>query len=276
MTFKENDESELLWQNKKFEELTFVDDYMFWAVMTNYEDVCKTVVELCLGRKVCRICYKEGQKSMQISPDSKGIRLDVYLEDDEGTLYDFEMQSFRTPFIGRRVRYYGGTMDINHLQKGMEYEQLPESFIVFICMFDPFGADQAIYAFNRREKVRTDIVLDDGTTVILINVYGDYERCAPEMRHFLSYLRGEGAAGVGEEIDKAIHEIKRHEKWRIGYMKYEADRADWKREGREEGRRETLRQAVRNVMDEFDVSAERAMDILKMPEADRAYFKARS
>ena len=42
---------------KKFEDLTFTDDYMFWTVMTNYEEICTQVAALCLGRKVRKIRY---------------------------------------------------------------------------------------------------------------------------------------------------------------------------------------------------------------------------
>ena len=222
---------------KKYEDLRFTDDYMFWAVMTHYEEICLKVVELCLGKKVHEIRYKEGQKSLQAVPSAKGIRLDVYLEDEARTMYDFEMQSLSQPFIGRRIRYYSSTMDINSLYAGMDYEELPDSYVVFICMFDPFDENQVVYAFERREKLCTDLKLDDGSAAILINPYGDDRKCTTQMRDFLAYLRGEKASdGIGREIDDAVQQVKLHEKSREGYMKYEADMMDQRREGRAEGR----------------------------------------
>ena len=262
---------------KKFEDLTFTDDYMFWTVMTNYEEICTQVAALCLGQKVRKIRYKEGQRTLQMMPDSKGIRLDVYLEDEEDTVYDFEMQNVPKPFLGRRIRYYGSTMDIHNLSKGMDYEQLPDAYIVFLCMFDPFGAGRVVYEFERREKVRTDLRLNDGSTVILINPYGGDSGCTPELKTFLSYLRGEtdaASAGIGAKIDAAICQIKNHEKWRTGYMKYEADMMDYRREGykdgkaegREEGRAERDQEIIDNLtrmgMDEaFIKNALRISDV---------------
>ena len=221
---------------KKYEDLCFTDDYMFWTVMTNYEEICLQVVELCIGRRVHEIRYKEGQKSLQAAPASKGIRLDVYLEDEARTLYDIEMQNLARPFIGRRIRYYSSTMDVNYLYAGMDYEELPDLYVVFLCMFDPFGAGQVVYEFERREKTRTDLSLGDGSKALLINPFGDDSGCTPRMRSFLAYLRGEDADhGLGRQIEDAVLQVKRHEKWREGYMKYEADMMDQRREGRAEG-----------------------------------------
>ena len=268
---------------KKYEDLRFTDDYMFWAVMTNYKEVCRQVVELCIGRKVHEIRYKEGQKSLQVTPSSKGVRLDVYLEDEKRTLYDIEMQSMSRPFIGRRIRYYTGTMDINNLYAGMDYEELPDSYVVFICMFDPFGLNRAVYEFEKREKKLTDLCLGDGSKAILINPFGDESECTPQMRSFLAYLRGEDTGhGLGRQIEEALLQVKRHEKWREGYMKYEADMMDQRREGRAEGiaegraegrtegRIDALSQSVQGIMRSMGKSAEEAMDLLEIGADDRA------
>ena len=42
--------------------------------------------------------------------------------------------------------------------------------------------------------------------------------------------------------------------------------------GREEEKRNTLLKSIRNIMDDFNVSAERAMDTLKIPQEKRSMF----
>ena len=137
---------------KSFDELTFTDDFIFHKVMTQNEHICKKVIELCIGRKVNRIRYKDGQKSLKPSPEGHGIRLDVYLEDDLQTLYDIEMQTSYHKFIGKRIRYYDSVMTINSLESGKQYEKLPNSYIIFICLYDPFGMGRAVYEFTKRDK----------------------------------------------------------------------------------------------------------------------------
>ena len=76
---------------KNWEDLTISDDYMFKLVMRR-KRICKKMLERILKVKIFDITYLETEKSMTATPDSKGIRLDVYVEDDQHTVYNVEMQ----------------------------------------------------------------------------------------------------------------------------------------------------------------------------------------
>lgn len=72
---------------KKYEELTFTDDFMFCKVMQNNPDLCKHLIELIIGKKITIITYPDTQKAIEITADGKGIRMDsenvsseVYIE----------------------------------------------------------------------------------------------------------------------------------------------------------------------------------------------------
>ena len=67
---------------KKYEELTFTDDFMFCKVMQNNPDLCKHLIELIIGKKITMITYPDTQKAIEITADGKGIRMDVYVEGD--------------------------------------------------------------------------------------------------------------------------------------------------------------------------------------------------
>lgn len=69
-------------ERKKYEELTIVDDFMFGKVMGNPKH-CKKLLEIILGVKIRKIMFIDDQQS--IAPDyrAKGIRIDVYADDDE-------------------------------------------------------------------------------------------------------------------------------------------------------------------------------------------------
>ena len=47
------------------------------------------------------------------------------------------MQSKRN--IEKRTRYYQSLIDIDQLEKNMDYRKIKESYIIFICTFDPLG-----------------------------------------------------------------------------------------------------------------------------------------
>jgi len=71
-----------LWENLKIS-----NDFIFAKVMRNPE-LCKGLLERLLDIKIDHIEYPEEQKTIDIAKDSKSVRLDVYLKDGNGTVYN--------------------------------------------------------------------------------------------------------------------------------------------------------------------------------------------
>ena len=72
---------------RTLDDLTIQDDYMFKKVMEN-EAICTKMLERILHKKKKKITYREAEKSLDMKLESKGIRLDVYVQDEEGTVFD--------------------------------------------------------------------------------------------------------------------------------------------------------------------------------------------
>ena len=241
--------------DEKIRKLTIADNYMFFSVMTNNDDICKEVVEICIGRAVHEIRYKAGEASMKLSPDGKGVRLDVYLEDENRTLYDIEMQAVVNMYIGRRTRYYDSVMSVNMLNSGQDYRSLPDSYVIFICLEDPFGKNRAVYRFCNRERDDHDLTLEDGSYKILINARGDESGCSEGMKQLMAAARGETITddGLDRRIAEAVSRMKADAEWRMEYMLYEIEMnerweagfAEGVEKGREEGREEGLKAGQR-------------------------------
>ena len=77
---------------KAWDELTICDNFLFLKVMQN-KRICKRLIEKILGIRIRKISYPVTEKNIDIRYDSKSVRLDVFVEDDNGTLYDIEMQT---------------------------------------------------------------------------------------------------------------------------------------------------------------------------------------
>ena len=92
---------------KPFEELTYADNFLFGEVMQD-ETISKNILEIILGVKIRKVVIVEKEKHIDNVPDRKSIRLDVYLEDDENTVYDIEMQIDNKYDTPKRSRYYHG------------------------------------------------------------------------------------------------------------------------------------------------------------------------
>ena len=66
---------------KKYEELSFTDDYMFCMILTSNLKLCKELLELILNVEIKEVKIAEPQKSVNITYDGKGVRFDVYVND---------------------------------------------------------------------------------------------------------------------------------------------------------------------------------------------------
>ena len=76
---------------KTIQQLNLEDDFLFAKVMSDKE-VCRKVLEKILGVSIREVSVPATQKTINTLYDGKGIRLDVYLNDNEGTVYNVEME----------------------------------------------------------------------------------------------------------------------------------------------------------------------------------------
>ena len=76
---------------KDWEELTIQDNFLFQKVMRN-KRLCQHLIEKILQIKIADITYPDTEKTIDIRLDSKSVRLDVYVKDDTGRVFNIEMQ----------------------------------------------------------------------------------------------------------------------------------------------------------------------------------------
>ena len=205
---------------KPWDELTFADDFMFCKIMMNKE-ICISVLERLLHIKIKDITYLTEQKSITPSYDSKGVRLDVYLADSDH-IFDVEMQTTRRSDLSKRSRYYQSLMDIDSIKKGQSYNTLKDSYVIFICMFDPFEKGLPVYSFQNTCKENTSIKLNDRSFKVFYNATGYEKEKDAEISAFLKYLcQGEGKTNLTVAIKNHVQELKGNESWRSEYMTLE-------------------------------------------------------
>ena len=239
---------------KKYEELTFTDDFMFCKVLQNNPDLCEYLIELIIGKPVKLVTYPDAQKVIQITDDGKGVRLDVYVEGDNDTIYDIEMQTSQLSNLNKRVRYYQGMLDLNTIERGADYAELKKSYIIFLCKFDPFKKWRVKYTFQQTCQEDYSIKLGDDAYIIFINPMGRNEDLSEDMKALLSYLRGKVIRENSfiDKLDAAVQRAREKKEWRTEYMIMSAKFFDVKREaraeGRAEGRAEEKKEMIRNML----------------------------
>lgn len=205
---------------KKYDDLTFTDDFMFCKVMTTNPELCHELLELILGKKVGAFTRLDQQKPIEMTADGKGIRFDVYSEDDSGIVYDCEMQTSKKDNLPKRTRYYQGMIDLNLLERGADYKELKKSYVIFICPFDQFQEGLHKYTFENQCKEIPELVLGDESTKIFLCAGGHADDVSDEMKDFLNWLTT-GQTGNSQFVNKlenAVLKAKKHEEWKVEYM----------------------------------------------------------
>ena len=249
---------------KQWEELTIQDNFLFQKVMQN-QRICKYLIEKILGIRIEKITFPEGEKSIDNRYDSKSIRLDVYVHDENGHVYDIEMQCTNGSEgeLPKRTRYYQGMIDMDELKKGQYYTELKESFIIFICTFDPFGENLPMYTFDpfgenlpmytfrHRCIEKEGLELGDLSTKIFLNAKGESDTLDPDIAAFLRYVDGKAAEGaLTKEINEEVIRIKEHKEMRREYMILLMELQKYKTEGMQEGIEIGMKQGMEKGMEQ--------------------------
>ena len=238
--------------NTLLKNLTIKNNFMFAAVMSDKEN-CKGFLERALSMKIDRVEINT-EKNIVYHPEYKGVRLDVYAKDEKQTRYNVEMQVERKPALGKRSRYYQSQMDMEMLLTGEDYTELPNTYVIFICDFDPFGKDKYRYTFRTTCQESENVDLEDGRTTVFLNTRGKNESEVPgELVTFLQYMKEdlEGSEKefhdpYVEQLQKFIRNVKGSREMEERFMIFEEmlkeERAEGFAKGREEGREEGLQE----------------------------------
>lgn len=264
------DTKEAAWYTygKKYEELTLASDFLFCKIMQDPE-LCKEMLQRIMGMKLGKVEVINNQKPIDTTFDGKSIRLDIYAEDENGNIYDIEMQCADTKELPQRSRFYQSMIDQDLLDKGQSYMELRHTVVIFVCKFDLFGCGKGKYSFHPYEDEEKDLQLQDGATRIFLNTKGKV--LDPLLQHFLDYLERRTIEDDSfiHELESAVKRASHNSKWRDEYMrvsmreKYlegvfkkiglEEGRAEGRAQGQKEGRIELVCNALQRGMTEEQI-----------------------
>ena len=137
------------------------------------------------------------------------------------------------------------------LEKGKNYGELADAFVIFICNFDPLGQKKCRYTI-RRYCEETGNVFCDGDCTVFLNTNGENREEVPkELAALLDFVKADLAgseADYGDELVKQLQDsmrrIKRSRKMGERYMMFEQYMEEYVQEHadeiREEAREETI------------------------------------
>ena len=246
---------------KTLQDLTIRDNFLFAAVMQQ-GDNCKKFLEMLLKIKINRIDILY-EKTIIYNPEYKGIRLDVYAKGDDHICYNIEMQVLSDK-LPKRSRYYHSQMDMELLSSGESYDTLPDTYVIFICDFDPFGLQRYCYNFESRCLEDNTLSLGDGSKSIFLSTKGNNSSdISPELLSFLTFIRENQPEDLRDyhdayvtQLQDTIYQIKRSKELGSRFMLLEIMLDEKYREGKTEGLTEGLTkgriESILELLEDFD------------------------
>lgn len=266
---------------KKLADLTIKSNFMFGVVMLDTEN-CRQFLEVALGIPIERV-EVDSEKSIVYHPEYRGVRLDIYARDENHTHYNVEMQVAQKPALLRRARYYHSQMDMKMLASGLDYTELPNAFVIFICDFDPFHWKKYRYTcVNQCRETGNDV--KDGSVTVFLSTQGENDEEVPEgLVKFLKFVKADlkdSRADYKDDFVKrlqdSIERAKASREMEERYMLFEEllqdERNEAKAEGKAEGKVEAKVEDVLELLEDLGpvpeelvirISSERNFDILK-------------
>ena len=271
---------------RSIQDLTIKDNFMFAAVMQD-ADNCRRFLEMTLGFSIEKVIV-DAEKSIIYHPEYRSVRLDVYAKDGCNTRYNVEMQVLSGSNLPKRSRYYHSQIDMELISAGTDYDLLPDTYVIFICDFDPFGEGRYRYTYDMVCK-ETGKSLEDGVRTIFLNTRGSnvFEE-SEAMRNFLNYVKADLSESMGDfnddyvrNLQKSVRNIKSDREMGERYMLLKDllkdERKLGRTEGLAEGRTQGWTEAVIELLSEFEGAADDIIDTVMSendPKKLSAYHRA--
>lgn len=222
----------------------------------------------CLEYVLQVIMEKQDLKVIEqiIQKDYKNLQgrsaiMDCVARDSEGKQFDVEIQQDNEGASPKRARYHSGLMDMNTLNPGQDFDELPESYVIFITREDYFGYGLPIYHIDRKIM---ELKRDFGDEAHIIYVNAKY-RDDTEFGHLMHDLHCKRAQDMYSQVlAKRVQELKETQKG-VKIMSHELEKLynEGIELGIEKGEMVKAKEVTRSL-GEMGMSAEKIAQAVKM------------
>ena len=265
---------------KKLEEMNLIDDFLAYSLATHKvygEESSRYILECILQRRIRHIMVVPQKAWPGETLEKHGIRLDVYLDEEDGELFDVEPDrndaSGDVKALPRRIRFYHAKIDAGNLTAGEEYSELRNVTVIFITTYDPFGMGRMVYTVKSGCVELPELPYEDGARTIFVYTKGTEGNPPEELRQLMRYMehsvRDNAKTTSLMRLHQMVTDVKSDRKVGLAYMKSIEIERFFRKEGRKEGIAEDKAESILRLLGRFgDVSEEKRERILAEKDPD--------
>ena len=159
----------------RLRQLRLIDDDFFSKCFDNDTACVQLVLQIVLDKPDLNVVDVRTQVFVE-NLLNRSVRLDVLATDSEGRKFNIEIQRSDKGAGRKRARYNSSMMDVNLLEKGEDFDDLPETFVIFLTENDVMGLGEAVYEIERC-FVKSGKRFGDGSHILYVN--GSYRDDSP-------------------------------------------------------------------------------------------------
>lgn len=215
---------------KKLEDMNLVDDFLVYSLTVHKlygEKASRNILECILQRKIRRLTVIPQKPWPGENPEKHGIRLDVYLDEEDGELFDIEPDNNSSTndvnALPRRVRFYHAKIDAGNLAAGEDYSKLRNVVVIFITTYDPLGMNRMVYTIKNGCVEVPALPYEDGARTIFLYTKGKAGNPPKELQQLMRYMENstlENAQTAGlARLHEMVTELKSDREVGLAYMK---------------------------------------------------------
>ena len=151
---------------EKIKHFTIMNDIFMRNVLK--ETACtEYILQVIMNKKELKVIDQTLQKDYKNLQGRSAI-LDCVAKDAENNHFNVEIQGENDGASPKRARYHCGLLDMNLLNPGDLFDNLPETYVIFITKNDVLGYNQPISHIQRRIK-ETEDIFQDGQHILYVN-----------------------------------------------------------------------------------------------------------
>ena len=267
---------------EKIKKLRLMDDTFFNSCFDGNIPCMEVVLRAVMGNDRLRVTEVITQQSVP-NLYGRAVRFDALATDGE-SIYDVEIQRSDEGAIPRRARYNSSMIDSREVSKGTLFPDLPETYVIFITEHDVWKRGKPLYKV-RRTFEDTEEVFDDGAHILYVN--GECQSESPLGRLMHDFFCSDPNDMYSEVLAERVRFFKEDEKGvaaMCNVMKeiYDDGFASGEAQGEARGEvrgeirgAETERiKSIKNLISSLGITAEAAMDALKIAKSDQPKYLA--
>lgn len=152
----------------KIKVLRLIDDVFFAKIFGKSIEETQFVLRIILSKPDLIVVSVKLQYDID-NLYGRSARLDILAKDSNGVLYDIEAQRSSGDAPPKRGRQHSSLIDADFSEKNTDWNQLPETYVIFITENDYFKAGKPIYHIERTVRELDNAEYGDFAHIVYVN-----------------------------------------------------------------------------------------------------------